>query len=232
MFKKVILSALFLSGMFSLYVRADQVVSGSGSGGYTQFGDTVGYVFNVGSTPLLVVQLGTGGYAGVTGTNFIVGLWNSSGTLLASGTNSVSGSYVGYNLPTPVTLLANTAYYAGSIGTSFNYQNASSGTAFGVSPYVTSIATARNGSSGVFSFPGSTNLLGQAIVGPFVAFQAITAPVISTSFGGTNAVIIGGTTNFTVSLTKIKSLDCSPLPNISQDSFCNILFIKMGITPA
>lgn len=175
MLKKATLTALFLFGMLSLYVRADQVVSGSGSGG-TQFGDTVGYVFTVGSTPLLVVQLGTGGYAGVTGTNFIVGLWNSSGTLLASGTNSVSGSYVGYNLPTPVTLLANTVYYAGSIGTSYNYQNASSGIAIGVSPYVTSIATARNGSSGVFSFPHSTNLLGQAIVGPFVAFQAITSP--------------------------------------------------------
>lgn len=84
---------------------------------------TFGYDFTIGSQPLIINALGFYDWYLQNGNNPPtvapdVGLWNSSGTLIANTTVSLNSTSLGYFryqlLPSQVTLSANTTYYLGA----------------------------------------------------------------------------------------------------------------------
>ncbi len=141
---------------------------------------TIGYLFQVGSTPLSVTSLGiwdptspvSEGFGGSgTGTGFAdsheIGLWTTGGSLLASATvpagttaGETSDGYL-FAANTPVTLAANADYVIGfnKDGSDENHSNVS-GPVFNT-PYVSLVNSAYtlsgNSPSGTLTFPAYNN---------------------------------------------------------------------------
>jgi hypothetical protein len=163
-----------------------QVPAITGFTGATAFGSinstaqTIGFTFTANSN-LIVSALGF--WEQNTGANLMqthdVGLWSSSGTLLASGTVAVNSPVTGnwrYVTISPITLTAGQTYTVGSAITSpftdtFSRVDVPGGTITS-SPLIAVTASAVNASGGGFSFPSIADPIAVARLGPNLMVQA------------------------------------------------------------
>jgi hypothetical protein len=170
--------------IFPATARADTLLNGVSSiGQYGGDGSTIGYTFHVGPNNLNVYSLGSTGGLGVS--QFNIGLWDSSGNLMASTLVSLSETtfqqFV-WNTISPVNLQSGQDYTLGSVGYPFGSSVSviGIGPATGLTPYV-SIVGAGMGNSMYnltdpiyqFSYFKSYNAAGYVAVGPNMQFTAI-----------------------------------------------------------
>ncbi len=173
--------------LISLSVRADTLLSGDyGDSGI--FNDTVGFSFTLKDSPLRVTSLGVydAGTNGLSRTNF-VGLWDNSGSLLASVTinRSTNAPLVGFfrwaDLSSPITLSASNTYRIGAqanIGET-RYSGAIPQGLFSGTSETTNVffdGAVRNNAANVFSFPNSAPQAGIAVIGPNATFEVVPEP--------------------------------------------------------
>lgn len=185
--KRQILVPLLIMALVSLAARADTLLSGDyGDSGV--FLDTVGFSFTLKDSPLRVTSLGVydAGTNGLSRTNF-VGLWDNSGSLLASVTinRSTNAPLVGFfrwaDLSSPVTLSASNTYRIGAqanLGET-RYSGALPPGLFSGTIETTNVffnGSVRNNDFNVFSFPNSTPQAGSAIIGPNATFEVVPEP--------------------------------------------------------
>ena len=145
-------------------------------------GPTVGWTFEP-TTDIDVTALGAFGYAVQGSGNMEVGLWNASGTLLASNTVAVTGSSgdTVYSSITPLLLLAGQTYYLGarSPNTIYFYlvgPGTDGGGSAMMSPEIQLGMVASN-ANGFFAFPGTIEgQSGDAVVAPNFLYQAVPEP--------------------------------------------------------
>lgn len=182
-----IIAAIFVTILALYPALADTLVSGD-YGDSGNFNDTVGFSFTLKDSPLLVTSLGVYDFAtnGLSRTNF-VGLWDNSGTLLASVTinRSTNAPLVGFfrwaDLSTPVTLSASNTYRIGAqanIGES-RYSGTIPQSLFSGTSETTNVffnGAVRNNDANVFSFPNSTPQAGTAVIGPNATFDVVPEP--------------------------------------------------------
>ena len=186
MTKYLFLSIAFATAFLCSAVTstATTLISSAGGDGPVGFNDTVGFSFTIGSSPLSVTQLGVwdSGNDGLDNSNQ-VGLWNNTGTLLASVT-ILSGSAAplvdGFRysaLGLPVTLSADTTYVLGAFSAIF--ENRTTGaTPPTFSSDATLVGSRRNDSQGNFSYPDISHgsFPNQAIVGPNMQYGVVPEP--------------------------------------------------------
>ena len=185
--KRQVVFALVTLFLISLSVRADTLLSGDyGDSGI--FNDTVGFSFTLKDSPLRVTSLGVydAGTNGLSRTNF-VGLWDNSGSLLASVTinRSTNAPLVGFfrwaDLSSPITLSASNTYRIGAqanIGET-RYSGVLPQGLFSGTSETTNVffnGSIRNNDANVFSFPDSTPQSGTAIIGPNATFEVVPEP--------------------------------------------------------
>lgn len=176
--KLLIAAAILLSTLTS--ANSQTLISSPSSGYSGVFSDTVGYQFTVGSTSLQVTALGVydSGDNGINSINTI-GIWTNTGTLLSSvsipaGTTATLNSHFRWATITPFTLESGVTYRIGAMG---DYEDRYSGFipqgSWSSTNYITALGSVRNNSNEVFSFPSSTPLSNQAVVGPNAMFTPI-----------------------------------------------------------
>jgi fibronectin-binding autotransporter adhesin len=150
---KTILALAFAVGLSSFVgmTKAEDLLTGVNSVQSFATGNTIGYTFQVGVNNLFVNQLGNSG--GMGEGSFSVGLWNGSGSLLASTTVSLASSFQRFlwNSISPVTLQSGQNYTIGSVGNGYLSQNADVGTATGLSSYVSIVGAGIGGNDGYTS---------------------------------------------------------------------------------
>jgi hypothetical protein len=172
---KMLVGAALTAAMVPAAALADPGVdfTGAGSVGFTSQTWTLGYEFSA-NVDTAVTALGTWN-SGISGT-FAVGLWDSSGNLLAQtnvdtgGTQDGSAPWV-FSAIGPVSLTAGNIYYVGSYGDSYYTYNVSG---FTVDPRITFISDAWTGGglafptnhSGTVGFFGGNVELGSAVPEP------------------------------------------------------------------
>jgi hypothetical protein len=187
---KTILALSFAVGLSSFVgmTKAEDLLTGVNSSQSFTTGNTIGYTFQVGANNLSVNQLGNSG--GMGQGSFNVGLWDGSGSLLASTTVSLTSSFQRFlwNSISPVTLQSGQNYTIGSVGNGYLSQNADVGTATGLSSYVSIVGAGIGGNDGYTSpsvytltypnsrMPYGINGSGNVIVGPNMQFTAIPNP--------------------------------------------------------
>jgi hypothetical protein len=179
-----IATAIALIGASSI-ARADMIAvtsitGGSSFGSVNTTNQTIGYTFST-TTAISVTELG---FYDITPSDPLtqthqVGIWNSSGTLLASvtvgTTDPLDGSFR-YDAITPIELASGMTYTIGAAITSpftdYYYIPSSITT----SPDITVLGSARNGTSGGFSDP-TTVTAGNGRIGPNFEFVETAADV-------------------------------------------------------
>jgi autotransporter-associated beta strand protein len=182
---KTILALAFAVGLSSFVgmTKAEDLLTGVNSSQSFTTGNTIGYTFQVGANNLSVNQLGNSG--GMGQGSFNVGLWDGSGSLLASTTVSLTSSFQRFlwNSISPVTLQSGQNYTIGSVGNGYLSQNADVGTATGLSSYVSIVGAGIGGNDGYTSpsvytltypnsrMPYGINGSGNVNVGPNLQFS-------------------------------------------------------------
>jgi len=192
--KKILLSicvAALVCG-FGLQARANTIIADSGyaANAFANDLETVGYDFTVGSTPLLITALGfwdgpqgrletgtTGSIGDGLANQHTLGLWDSSGNLLAtavvSGTNQpLTGEFRFANLLNPVILLPGAKYILGAslAATDTDTLNVT----FGALPSDPAVTPGNfRESNGPFSMPADLGFAGGQI-GPNAMFTLLT----------------------------------------------------------
>jgi hypothetical protein len=182
-----------------------QVPAITGFTGATAFGSindtaqTIGFTFTANSS-LIVSALGF--WEQNTGANLTqthqVGLWTSTGTLLASATVAVNGAVTGnwrYATISPVTLTAGQSYTVGSAITSpftdtFSRVDVPGGTITS-SPLISVTSSALNASAAGFSFPGVADPIAFARLGPNLMVQAAPPPPTAVPISPVALIAIG-----------------------------------------
>lgn len=173
-------SAAFVSLAFISPSHATDLLSNVGAGtiNTSTHDNTLGYDFTVGTNPLLVTALGVYRGPGFNGT--LVGLWDTSGVLLASASvpNIGSDTFVFSNLLAPVLLLPGQTYVVGAryqVGVSLFINGP--GETFYDSANVTVNHDRYILNSG-FAFPTGTETSVESYVGPNLRYtvQAVPEP--------------------------------------------------------
>lgn len=181
--RKLLLIATAIALMSGTSIaRADVAAVQSFSGGsnfpaFNGTNQTIGWSFTV-STGILVTALGFYDQtpSNALGQNHQVGIWSAGGTLLVSATiltnDPLDGSFR-YSAITPITLAASTTYIIGAAITSPFVDIYTVPGTVTTAPEITLVDSARNASSGGFSFP-STLTAGNGRIGPNFQFVAVT----------------------------------------------------------
>lgn len=162
---------------------------GSYYGGSTDAtGDVVGFRFDV-NTPIILSDIGVwnGDADGLT-SNHMVGLWDSAGNLLTSGTVSTGGDTVGdwtYADVSDVTLNVGERYTLGALynsadGDSYISSPTSMSLAPEINPTTNGVFPATGSLGFVFPTEDSTNL---ARLGPNFLFRPVPAPASAALLG-------------------------------------------------
>jgi hypothetical protein len=195
---KTFLCLLALAGVGTIHAQGNMEAMVNYVGGtsdvltpiYSVQAGPVGWTFQP-LTDINVTALGAWAYAMPAG-GLEVGLWNASGTLLASNTITSHSSAVNQSLYmgiTPLMLLAGQTYYLGA------YSPAGPFTCVAVDPndppngYATmnsdiQLGTVASETNAGFAFPGITeNVPDSAIVAPNFEFQPVPEPSVLASAG-------------------------------------------------
>ncbi len=143
---------------------------------------TLGWTFQP-LTDISVTALGAFSYVLQNSGSLKIGLWNSSGTLLASNTVSITGTSGDrvYSSITPVMLLAGQTYFLGDQSASTQYfyvvgPDSEQGGYASMSPEI-QLGLAAYTSNAGFDFPSTTTgSPGDAIVSPNFQFQVVPEP--------------------------------------------------------
>jgi hypothetical protein len=152
---------------------------------YSGINGPVGWTFQT-TTDVSVTALGAFGYVIPTG-GLEVGIWNASGTLLASQSVGSGGTTVGqslYESISPVLLTPGQTYYIAAWSSRFVLNaiavtpNTSPNGYATMSPDI-QLGLVAYGAGGGFSFPGTTDgYVGCAIIAPNFEFQAVPEPAV------------------------------------------------------
>lgn len=169
-------------------------------------GTTLGWTFQP-TANIDVTALGAFSYVLQNPGNLEIGLWNASGTLLASSTISVTGisGTTVYQSITPLMLLAGQTYYLGACSPTASLYfyvvgpDSDSGGSATMSPEIQlGIAAYNTGSS--FAFPGTTTgNPGDAIIAPNFQFQVVPEPSVSCLLSSVTVIL------FAIRQRRIKS---------------------------
>lgn len=182
-------SALVFFFVFAIARVSAQInlIDGPGTGYKGGFpgGNNLGYEFTVGMTPLNVTALGFWGAGSALYTDHQIGLWDTSGGLLATvllpmGASRAPGSsFVFQALASPVLLSANTNYVLTALypdfadGYSYNIYPGEHPTMTGAT--LVGTRTGTPSPSATFYFPPTVVTNGAMWVGPNMTFTPVTA---------------------------------------------------------
>ena len=166
----------------------------------TDFFGTFGYEFTIGSNDLLVNALGVL----VSDSKYLeatqVGIWDASGTLLASVTiptwtsDPFTNKFSWADLPSATTLIAESTYFVGASTGNYDSTHCADGPITNFSPDATLISKAYNDRYS-FSFPNAGHKswdLNQAIVGPNIAYSVVVPEPSQLSMLSLSFLVVGG----------------------------------------
>jgi hypothetical protein len=183
---------------FIQQIKASTLIDSAPIANRSLFG-TFGYEFMIGSNDLLVNALGVL----VSDSRYLeatqVGIWDASGTLLASVTippwtsDPFTNKFSWADLPTATTLVAGSNYFVGASTGNFNSTLCAVGPLTSFSPDATLISSAVNGQYS-FSFPRQREMLNQAIVGPNIAYSVVVPEPSQISMLLLSFLVVGGIT--------------------------------------